>query len=96
MLLLISAFYLLPTFYGVFGRIYASDLIALAGSDTTTQNLLDKLNLWLCANQLSSTTLSTIKTGVDGMLSDTDLRKRYRLYAAIAMVMSSHEYLVQK
>ncbi len=42
-LLLISAFYLLPTFYGVLGRIYASDLIAAGRADTVALELPGRL-----------------------------------------------------
>ena len=75
---------------------YSAELLNWASSNATTQTLLDKLNLWLCANQLSASTISTIKTGVDGMPANTTERIAFRLYAAILMVMSCPEYLVQK
>lgn len=75
---------------------YSAELLGWASSNATTQTLLDKLNLWLCANQLSASTISTIKTGVDGMPANTTERIAFRLYAAILMVMSCPEYLVQK
>lgn len=75
---------------------YPAELITLAASNSTTQALLDKLNLWLTGNQLSVGTVSTIKAGVDAMLMDTEERKKFRLYAAILMVMCSPQYLVQK
>lgn len=40
---LISGFYLLPTFYGVLGRIYASDLIASGRADTVVLELPSRL-----------------------------------------------------
>ena len=40
---LVSAFYLLPTFYGVLGRVYASDLIASGRADTVALELPSRL-----------------------------------------------------
>lgn len=42
-LVLVSAFYLLPTFYGVLGRVYASDLVASGRADTVVLELPSRL-----------------------------------------------------
>jgi uncharacterized protein (DUF1800 family) len=61
--------------------------------------LLDRLNLILTANQLSSTTKATIKTALDSVAvtqTSSDGDKRRRLNMAVLLVMASPEYLVQK
>lgn len=72
--------------------------IALANSPTAASPsaLVDRLNLLLCAGQLSSTTVATITSTVGGMASSTDASKRNRVCAAVLMVMACAEYLVQK
>jgi len=42
-LVLISAFYLLPTFYGVLGRVYAADLVGSGRADTVALELPSRL-----------------------------------------------------
>lgn len=42
-LLLVSAFYLLPTFYGVLGRVYAADLVGSGRADTVALELPSRL-----------------------------------------------------
>lgn len=42
-LVLISAFYLLPTFYGVLGRVYASDLVGTSRADTVVLELPSRI-----------------------------------------------------
>ena len=61
--------------------------------------LVNRLNLLLCAGQLSSGTVSTIvstlsATAVTAASSDTV--KRNRVCAAVLMVMAGAEYLIQK
>jgi hypothetical protein len=50
----------------------------------------------LAANQVSSTTLATLKTALDSVSVTTDTGKLNRIYAAITLVMASPEYIVQK
>jgi hypothetical protein len=76
-----------------------ADEVALA---TNLPALLQHLNLLLCAGQLSAPTLQRLGTiltlpGLPVLVaaSPTNL-KRYRVMAAITMVMACPEYLVQK
>jgi len=71
---------------------YSGEL-ALA-TDATA--LLAKLNLRLCAGQLSAASQSLILTALNAMASSTDAQKRNRVYAAVLLVMASSDYLVQK
>jgi uncharacterized protein (DUF1800 family) len=78
--------------------------IALATSPAANNPsaLIDRLNLLLCAGQLSADTLSTITTAVGTMAgvvssaSTTATNLRRRVCAAVLMVMASAEYLIQK
>jgi uncharacterized protein (DUF1800 family) len=72
--------------------------IALANSPSAASpgDLVNRLNLLLCAGQLSSTTVATITSAVGAMASSTDANKRNRVCAAVLMVMACAEYLVQK
>ena len=76
---------------------YAAEL-ALANSPTAASPgaLVDRLNLLLCAGQLSAGTVATITSTVGGMASSTDANKRNRVCAAVLMVMACAEYLIQK
>ena len=58
--------------------------------------LLARLNLLLCAGQLSSASQTLILTALNAMTITTDAQKRNRVYAAVLMVMASADYLVQK
>ena len=58
--------------------------------------LVDRLNLLLCAGQLSTNTVTTITTMIGSMASTSDAHKRNRVCAAVLMVMACVEYLVQK
>ena len=72
--------------------------IALANSPTiaSPSALVDRLNLLLCAGQLSANTVTTITNAVGTMASSTDTNKRNRVCAAVLMVMACAEYLIQK
>jgi uncharacterized protein (DUF1800 family) len=70
-----------------------SSLIPLA---TDSAALLAELNLVLAANQVSGTTLATLKSALDSISVTTDTGKLNRIYAAITLVMASPEYIVQK
>jgi hypothetical protein len=58
--------------------------------------LVARLNLLLTANQLASSTISTITNAVASIAVSTDANRLSRLYAAILLVMATPEYLVQK
>ncbi len=76
---------------------YTSEL-ALATSPTapSPSALVQRLNLLLCAGQLSLATHNLIVTAVGSMASSTTDNKRKRVCAAVLMVMASAEYLIQK
>jgi uncharacterized protein (DUF1800 family) len=71
---------------------YVAELALVA--DTTA--LLNRLNLLLCAGQMSSASQSLIITALNAMPVATDTNKRNRVYAAVLLVMASADYLVQK
>jgi hypothetical protein len=58
--------------------------------------LVERLNLLLCAGQLSANTVTTITTTVGSMGSTSESQRRNRVCAAVLMVMACAEYLVQK
>ena len=58
--------------------------------------LLDRLNLLLCAGQMSTASQTLILNALNAMLATTDTQKRNRVYAAVLLVMASSDYLVQK
>lgn len=76
---------------------YTSE-IALATSPTalSPSALVGRLNLVLCAGQLSVATANVITAAVGTMASATADNLRKRVCAAVLMVMASAEYLVQK
>ena len=70
--------------------------LALATNATA---LVQRLNLLLCAGQLSSATQTLIVTALNATPltnSSTSTVKNNRIYAAVLMVMASAEYLIQK
>lgn len=71
-----------------------SEFEGLARSSVGT--LIDELNLRLTANQLSDETLTLIKDTVNNMKSSTDEDVLNRIKAAIYLIMSSYDYLLQK
>jgi len=61
--------------------------------------LVRRLNLLLCANQLSAATQKTITDALAApavTAASSDAVKLNRIYAAVLMVMASPEYLIQK
>ena len=78
----------------------AIDLVAEAPLALDPPALLSRLNLLLCAGQLSASTQARIVDilMLSGALSaqSPDEFKRYRAIAAITLVMSCPEYIVQK
>jgi uncharacterized protein (DUF1800 family) len=82
------------------GGINSGDIKATYTAELTVVGdasaLLARLNLLLCAGQLSSASQTLILTALSAMAITTDLQKRNRVYAAVLMVMASADYLVQK
>ena len=61
--------------------------------------LVKRLNLLLCAGQMSAANQSLIVTALNATAltaSSTDNAKRDRVAAAVLLVMASSEYLIQK
>lgn len=80
---------------GINADIKASYVPELAlAADTTA--LLARLNLLLCAGQLSAASQALILGALNAMPVATDTNKRNRVYAGVLMVMASADYLVQK
>ena len=71
---------------------YGAEL-ALAGDAAA---LLARLNLLLCAGQLSAASQTLILGALNAMPAGTDAQKRNRVYAGVLMLMASADYLVQK
>jgi uncharacterized protein (DUF1800 family) len=72
---------------------YATEWVPLASD---AKALLDKINLQLAGNALSSATITTLKTAIETIsLTATDGSLK-RVQAAILLVMAAPEYLVQK
>lgn len=71
---------------------YAQEL-PLAGD---VDALLDRVDLLLCARQLSSTTRATVRGALAAMPATSDTQRRSRVQAAVLLVMASPDYLVQK
>lgn len=71
---------------------YAS-LLPLA---TDNARLLDELNILLAAGQIPAATLATLKTALDTISAASTTGQNNRIYAALTMVLSAPEYLVQK
>ena len=63
-------------------------------NDTTA--LTDRLNLLLCAGQLSSTTLASIRTAIATISTSTTTGQQNRVYAAVLLTLASPQYIVQK
>ncbi len=58
--------------------------------------LLARLNLLLCAGQLSAASQALILAALSSMASSTDAQKRNRVNAGVLLTMASADYLVQK
>ena len=72
--------------------------IALANSPTAANPtaLVQRLNLLLCAGQLSAATVGTITTAVGTMASTSTDNQRNRVCGAVLLVMAGAQYLIQK
>jgi uncharacterized protein (DUF1800 family) len=66
---------------------------ALAADATA---LVARVQLLLCAGQLSAASLTLITNAVAAMPATTDAQKRNRVNATVLLVMASADYLVQK
>jgi len=71
---------------------YAQEL-PLAGD---VDALLDRIDLLLCARQLSAATRATVRGALVAMPATSDSQRRSRVQAAVLLVMASPDYLVQK
>jgi uncharacterized protein (DUF1800 family) len=63
---------------------------------TDAAALVRRMNLILCAGQMSAATVATITSAVNSMPSTTANNKADRVAAAVLLTMASPEYLVQK
>jgi hypothetical protein len=77
--------------------------LALSPSPANPTALVDRLNLLLCAGQISAANVQLIATTVGNMRgtdaktpANTPLNLRFRVCAAVLMVMACAEYLLQK
>jgi hypothetical protein len=70
--------------------------LAISPSAASPGALVQRLNLLLCAGQLSAATVNTITAAVGTMASTTADNKRNRVCAAVLLVMAGAEYLIQK
>jgi uncharacterized protein (DUF1800 family) len=71
-----------------------ADYSSLTTLATDSQALLNELNLVLAANQISSATLTQMKTALDTISASTSTGVSNRIAAAIVLVMAAPEYLV--
>jgi uncharacterized protein (DUF1800 family) len=70
--------------------------LATSPSAASPSDLVNRLNLLLCAGQLSSATVNTITAAVGTMSSTSADNKRNRVCATVLLIMASAEYLIQK
>lgn len=61
-----------------------------------TTALTDRLNLLLCAGQLNTVTLASIRTAISSISTATTAGQQNRVYAAILLTMACPQYIVQK
>ena len=79
-----------------------ADYSAFTPLATTPDQLVDKINLLLMANQMSSSLRSQIIAAVNSIAIPTstqaaiDTAKLNRVYISVYLTMASPEYLVQK
>jgi uncharacterized protein (DUF1800 family) len=91
---------------GVISNGISSDMKAVYTAEIALANtsgaLVQRINLLLCAGQLSSTTVSLIANAVmtmPGVVTDTTTtatNMRNRVYATVLLTMACAEYLIQK
>jgi len=68
-----------------------TDYASLSTLVADSAALIDRINLWLAAGQLSSTTVTAIRTAVDSSSSNSN-----RIAIAVLLTMASPEYLTLK
>jgi uncharacterized protein (DUF1800 family) len=73
-----------------------ADYTSILTKATDSQALIDEINLLVAAGQLSTTTVTTIKTAIDSIGTTTPALLNNRVYTAILLTMASPDYLVQK
>lgn len=74
-------------------------LSALASLATDSKALVDWINLRLTGNQLSASTIATIRTAVDSLKvtsASPAAKQSEALQTAVFLAMASADYLVQK
>ena len=71
---------------------YADELALAANAG----NLVNRYNVLLAGGQLSAAAQSTIQNAISAISGSTDAGKRTRVTAAVLLVMSAPDYLVQK
>lgn len=72
---------------------------AVLGIAHNSRELLDWLNLYLSANQVSETTIALIQGALDAQtitVASPDAAKLDRIYNAVLLIMACPEYLIQK
>ncbi|MDE2416873.1 MAG: DUF1800 domain-containing protein [Burkholderiales bacterium] len=70
--------------------------LATSPSAASPSDLVNRLNLLLCAGQLSAATVNTITAAVGTMSSTSADNKRNRVCATVLLIMACAEYLIQK
>jgi uncharacterized protein (DUF1800 family) len=71
-------------------------LLPLVDASGNSAALLAELNILLAAGQISESTLSALQSALDSIDADTTAGQTNRLHAALTLVMSAPEYLIQK
>ncbi len=78
------------------GGLAAPAYVAELALASTPVNLVNRLNLLLCAGQLSVTSQNLIQTAISTIDASTIAGQKNRVYSAILLVMVSPDYLIQK
>jgi hypothetical protein len=79
---------------GVAGNYAALQPLISQGGNSVA--LLAELNVLIAAGQISAATLSLMQSALDTIDVSTASGANNRLYAALTLVMSAPEYLIQK
>lgn len=72
------------------------DYLPLLALATTSQPLVDEVNLLLAAGQVSAPTLATIRAAVESISAASATGRNNRVYTAILLVMASPEFIALK
>jgi uncharacterized protein (DUF1800 family) len=73
-----------------------ADYSALLPLADNAQSLLDELNTVLAAGQIDAATLALLRSALDGMPAGTAAARNNRIYAALVLVLSAPQFVVQK